>query len=240
MLNAIHHESCLDGLSRLTAASVDLMFADLPYGRTQNSWDRLVPMEDLWPALRRVCRPNTPMVFTAIQPFTSLLVCSNLKDFRYEMVWQKNKSTGFLNAKRQPLRAHESVLVFYEKQPAYSPQMSSGHPPVNTYGTQAGGSNYGRTKVMKGGGSTQRYPTSILRIPVLNNDDPEHIHSTQKPEELVAWFIRTYTKPGDLVLDPTAGSGTTLAAAKRLGRQYVGFDTDAEMVEKATKRLENT
>lgn len=241
MIGKIHSLDCLIGLTSIADGSVDFVFADLPYGRTQNDWDKLVPMEHLWPALRRVCKPTAAMVFTAMQPFTSLLVCSNLADFRYEVIWRKNKVRGFLNAKRQPLRTHESVLVFYRQQPAYTPQMTSGHKPVNSYTKHTSdGTNYGVTKAgVKGGGSTTRYPTSVLDISVVNNDDPEHIHPTQKPVALVEWFLRTYTQPGDLVLDPTAGSGTSLAAAATLGRRFVGFETDIEMAGRANDRISN-
>ena len=233
------HGGCLDGLRDVATGSVAMVFADLPYGRTQNDWDKLVPVEPLWTELNRVCRRDAAMVFTAMQPFTSLLVCSNLKAFRYEMIWQKNKVRGFLNAKRQPLRTHENVLIFYREQPRYEPQMTTGHRPVNSYTKHTSdGTNYGATKRgVCGGGSTARYPTSVLAIPVVNNDDPIRIHPTQKPEELAAWFVRTYTQPGDLVLDPTAGSATTLVAAKRLGRRFLGFETDGGMVTKATTRL---
>lgn len=174
-----------------------------------------------------------------MQPFSSLLVCSNPGAFRYEIIWRKNKPRGFLNAKMQPLRTHENILVFYRKQPKYKPQMTTGHKPVNSYTKYTSdGANYGATKAgIHGGGSTIRYPTSVLDIPVVNNDDPIRIHPTQKPEELVSWFISTYTEPGDIVLDPAAGSGTTLVAAKRLGRRCLGYETDAAMVAKATKRL---
>ena len=230
---------CIEGLKGVRSGSVSMVFADLPYGKTQNTWDRLVPVDKLWPELNRVCRSEAAMVFTCMQPFTSLLVSSNLGAFRYEMIWRKNKVRGFLNSKRQPLRVHENVLVFYRRQPWYFPQMSPGHRPVNSYTKHTSdGSNYGRTKPgITGGGSTVRYPTSILDIPVVNNDDPIRVHSTQKPEELVEWFVLTYTRPGDLILDPAVGSGTTLAAAKRLGRRFIGFETDEHMVMKATSRL---
>jgi|SRR5208282_1327124 len=239
MIGQLHTLDCLDGLSRLPAHCVDLVFADLPYGRTQNDWDRLVPVERLWHELRRVCRPETPMVFTAIQPFTSLLVSSNVRAFRYEMVWRKNKVRGFLNAKKQPLRVHENIVVFYDAQPVYMPQMTTGHKPVHSYTKHTSdGSNYGATRQgVKGGGATTRYPTTLLEIPVVNNDDPFRIHPTQKPEALPAWFIRSYTIVDGLVLDPTAGSGSTLLAAKRLGRRFVGFETDREMAERARERL---
>lgn len=233
----IQHADCLKGLTRLDAASVDFVFADLPYGRTQNNWDKIVPIDRLWTQLRRVCKPDAALVFTAIQPFTSLLVVSNLKWFRYEMIWRKNKPRGFLNVKKQPLRVHENVVVFYDQQPRYEPQMTTGHKPVNSYTKHTSdGTNYGRTKQgVTGGGSTVRYPVTVLDIPVVNNDDPERIHPTQKPKDLPAWFIQSYTRPGDLVLDPTAGSGSTGIAAVSLSRRFIGFDTDARMVAKANK-----
>lgn len=223
----------------MSARSVDFVFADLPYGRTQNGWDKLVPIGELWRQLRRVCKPTAALVFTAMQPFTSLLVCSNLAWFRYEMIWQKNKPRGFLNAKRQPLRTHENVIVFYARQPNYAPQMTNGHTPVHAYTKHTSdGTNYGKTKCgVRGGGSTERYPTSVLTIPVVNNDSEVRIHPTQKPEALAAWFIATYTKPGDLVLDPTAGSGSTGVAALRAGRRFVGFETDEAMATLANVEL---
>jgi len=229
---------CIEGLKAVHSGSVSMVFADLPYGKTQNTWDKLVPMDRLWPELHRVCRSEAAMVFTSMQPFTSLLVASNLEAFRYEMIWRKNKVRGFLNSRRQPLRVHENILVFYRSQPRYVPQMSEGHRPVNSYTKHTGdGSNYGKTRTgISGGGSTSRYPTSILDIPVVNNDDPIRVHSTQKPEALVEWFVLAYTRPGDLILDPTAGSGTTLAVAKRLGRRFIGFETDEGMVAKANDR----
>ena len=238
-LNAVLTADCLDGMRSMPDGIVDLVFADLPYGVTQNDWDRLVPIERLWASLRRVCKPETVMVFTAIQPFSALLVCSNIRGFRYEMVWKKNKPRGFLNARKQPLRAHESVLVFYDRQPVYRPQMTDGHEPVHAYTKhRPDGSNYGATKEgASGGGSTRRYPTSVLEIPVVNENDPERVHPTQKPEALPAWFIRTYTEPGDIVFDPTCGSGSTLLAAIDLGRRFVGFESDAEMAARARARV---
>jgi site-specific DNA-methyltransferase (adenine-specific) len=238
-IGKIHPIDCLRGLARLDTQSVDFVFADLPYGRTQSTWDKLIPAEQLWSALRRVCKPTAAMVFTAIQPFTSLLVCSNLSDFRYEMIWKKNKTTGFLNAKRQPLRSHESVLVFYRQQPAYVPQMTESFPGHAARGQRSPTSVYGAMppERIPWGGSTKRHPTSVLEIPIVNNDSPERIHVNQKPEALPAWFIKTYTRPGDTVLDPTAGSGATLVAAANLGRQYVGFETDVKMAALANARL---
>lgn len=238
----LHFSNCIEGMAKMPPNSIDLLFADLPYGRTQNTWDTPIPFIDLWKQIRRVCKRNAALVFTAMQPFTSLLVVSNLDWFRYEVIWKKNKARGFLNAKRQPLRAHENVLVFYAEQPLYQPQMTSGHPPVHAYTKHTSdGSNYGQTnKGISGGGATTRYPTSILEIAVVNNDSRTRIHPTQKPTDLAAWFIKTYTQPGQWILDPTAGSGSTLIAAKQLNRHYVGFENDAAIFEKASTAIKQS
>ena len=239
MSNIFLNQNCLEGMQALPDSSIDLVFADLPYGTTQNSWDTIIPFTLLWEQLNRVCKLTAPMVFTTMQPFSSLLVASNIKNFKYEMVWRKNKPRGFLNAKKQPLRTHETIQVFYRQQPAYTPIMTEGHNPVHNYTKTKNSNNYGKCIPVSGGGSTLRYPTSILDIPVVNNEDPDKLHPNQKPEGLVEWFIKTYTQPGDTILDPTAGSATSLVVAKRLGRSYVGYETDLDMFIKAQKRLEN-
>lgn len=237
--DGLHFVDCLHGMTQMPDASVDLVFADLPYGRTQNNWDNPLPLIDFWKQISRVCKRRAALVFTAMQPFTSLLVVSNLDWFRYEIIWKKNKVRGFLNANRQPLRIHENVLVFYREQPEYRPQMTTGHTAVHSYTKHTSdGSNYGKTKCgISGGGATTRYPTSILEIAVVNNDSVDRIHPTQKPVDLPAWFIKTYTLPGQLVLDPTAGSGSTLIAAQQLNRRYIGFENDEMSFKKATDAL---
>jgi len=231
-----HALKCFDGLARVRKGSVALVFLDLPYGKTQNEWDKVVPMGPLWSELNRVGRPDCVFVFTAIQPFASLVVCSNLAMFRYDMVWRKNKASGHLNAKKRPMRNHEDVIVFWDKAPVYRPQMTDGHKPMNfadrvNYSTNYGGQR--RTQSNKG--TTLRYPTTVIDIDVVNNDDPERCHPTQKPEGLPSWFILTYTDRGDTVLDPTAGSGSTLRAARSLDRVGIGFDTDESLVARFNK-----
>jgi DNA modification methylase len=240
LINQVHHMDCLSGMDLLSPASVDFVFADLPYGRTMNDWDKLIPMEVFWSRIKRVCKPTAAIVFTSIQPFTSLLIVSNPKWFRYEIIWKKNKSTGFLNAKKRPLRSHENVLVFWDEEPTYKPQMTEGHEPGHAVTNQLSRTTcYGKTPVRRSwGGKTSRYPTTVLELSIVNNDDPARIHPTQKPEALSAWFMRTYTKSGDVVLDPTFGSGTTLLAAKKMGRKFVGFDIDKRMVVAVSNLLE--
>lgn len=195
-------------------------------------------MSALWEQLRRVGQPDAVYVFTATQPFSSLVVCSNLPWFRFSMVWAKNKASGHLSAKKRPMRSHEDLLVFYARQPGYRPQKTKGHAPMNAAHRTTFSTNYGgQLRSRADAGTTERYPTTILPIPVVNNDDPEKVQPTQKPEALPGWFIDTYTEPGDLVLDPTFGSGSALYAAASRGRRVVGFETDAALAERARGKL---
>lgn len=230
---------CMAGLAKLPAGCADFVFADLPYGQTANAWDQRLPMAPLWAELNRVCKRNAAMVFTAIQPFTSLLVTSNLAAFRYSMVWEKNYSTGFLSSQYAPLRNHEDIVIFARETPPYAPQTTTNYT-HNAQTHHGGTANYAtdRREYTRNIPNHKAMPRTILTEKCVPTSSSERIHPTQKPEALPAWFIRTYTKPGDLVLDPTAGSATTLVAAKRLGRSYIGFETDPEMYVKAQARLD--
>lgn len=200
--NRIFLGDCLDRLSFFPAKCIDCIACDLPYQVTQNEWDSLINLEQLWIEYKRIIKDNGVIVLTATQPFASQLISSNPKMFKYDLIWVKNKSSGHLNAKRMPLRQHESILVFYNKPPTYNPQKSTGHEPVHAYTKHVDSSNYGATQYgFSGGGSTERHPTSVLQFKVLNNDAPERFHPTQKPVELFEWIIQTYTNEGDLVLD---------------------------------------
>jgi site-specific DNA-methyltransferase (adenine-specific) len=244
-LGRVHLGDCLDLLGELDAGSVSMVFADLPYGVTANRWDKQLDLKRLWPALERACRKDAAMVFTAVQPFASDLVLSNRRCFRYEVIWKKSVSTGFLSAQRRPLRIHENVLVFWRRHPPYFPQKTTGHPLVRVTpsrlaenkNSQNYGTELGRLLKTKCYESTERYPTTVLEVDCVEQHDSERRHPTQKPEELAGWFIRTFTEPDALVLDPTAGSGSTLCAAKSLGRRSVGFDIDPESVRKANDAL---
>jgi DNA modification methylase len=217
---------CIEVMGGLPAGSVDMVLADVPYGQTQNDWDQPIPFVPMWEQLRRVTKPNAAIVLMAAQPFASKLVCSNLADFRYDLIWRKNKPTGFLNAKKQPLRIHEHALVFYRKPPVYEPQMTTGHKPGNYAKRVKHSSNYG-----------ERYPTSVVDVPIINNDDPDKRHPTQKPVELMAWLIRSYTSRGQTVLDFTAGAGTTAIAAMREGRRFICIEQEPAYVEIAEARV---
>lgn len=208
-------------------------------GTTKNKWDEIIPLEPLWKEYKRVIKDKGAIVLFAVKPFSAQLIMSNPKMYRYDIIWSKNKSTGFLNAKRMPLRSHEEILVFYKKLPTYHPQKTTGHKPTNSYTKHTSdGSNYGKTKQgITGGGNTDRYPTSILEIPVMNNDDKDKFHPTQKPVKLLEWLVETYTNENEIVLDTCMGSGTTAVACKNTDRQFIGFELDKEYIHLANKRL---
>ena len=238
-LNEIHHGDCLALMNGLDDQSIDMILCDLPYGTTQNKWDSIIPLELLWQQYQRVIKPNGAIVLFGAQPFTSQLVMSNPQDFRYSLVWEKNKSTGFLNANRMPLRSHEDILVFYKKLPTYHPQKTTGHKPANAYTKHTGdGTNYGKTKSgITGGGQTDRHPTSILKFPVLNNDNESKFHPTQKPVPLYEWLIKTYSNEGDTILDNCSGAGTLAFACLNQRRNFICMEQDETYYKESKERL---
>jgi site-specific DNA-methyltransferase (adenine-specific) len=232
---------CLTEMAKLPAGSVDLVCADLPYATTQNSWDSLIPFEPLWAQYWRVLKSNGAVVLTATQPFSSALVTSQLNRFKYEWIWRKSRVTGVLNAKKQPLRQHEVVLVFYREQPTYNPQgLENCHKRTGT-GNVAGkaSSNYGAIAQTEDNRYLQTqtgYPRSVLDIASVGGST---VHPTQKPVALMEYLIRTYTNPGDTVLDNTCGSGTTLVAAINTGRNAIGIERDPGYFKIAQERVAN-
>lgn len=238
----IRHGNCLDIMPTLSACSVDMVLADPPYGTTACRWDSVLPYDLLWAGITHVAKRRAAIVMTASQPFTSALIMSNPRMYRYSYVWIKNRATGFLNAKRQPLRKTEDVLVFSSGAHLYIPQKTTGHRPVNSYTKRTSdGTTVGSTKIgISGGGSTERFPTNILDFPSRNPDgtSPEgNWHPTQKPVALMEYLIRTYTNEGDTVLDFTMGSGTTGVACVNTRRKFIGIELDAGYFEIARKRL---
>jgi len=222
--------------------SIDLVLTDPPYETTACSWDFIIPLEPMWEQIKRITKDRSAIVIMAAQPFTSFLITSNIKMFKYCWVWQKNKVTGFLNAKKQPMRSHEDIVVFYKKQCIYNPQKTQGHKPVNSYTKHSSdGSTMGKTKKgFSGGGSTERYPRSIQEFNVVNQDgtsDGGNMHPSQKPIALMEYLIKTYSNEGDLVLDFAMGSGSTGVAAKNLKRHFVGIEKDKNFYEIAKKRI---
>jgi site-specific DNA-methyltransferase (adenine-specific) len=246
-MNQLFYGDCLKVMSTLPDGCVDMVFADLPYATTQNSWDTLIPFDELWSSYNRVVKENGAIVLTSQPPFDKILACSNLNNFRYEWIWEKNKATGHLNAKKMPMKAHENVLVFYRKLPTYNPQMTDGHKPMNTVLPKDNipeperKRNYNHVDKRLGnvGGSTVRYPRDVLQFPVINNDNPLKFHPTQKPIEMIEYFIRTYSNPGDLVMDNCMGSGSTCIAAINTGRKYIGIESDIEYFDCAKKWIKS-
>jgi site-specific DNA-methyltransferase (adenine-specific) len=234
--NTVYLEDCIAGMKRMADKSVDMILCDLPYGTTQCKWDTVIPFVELWQQYERVIKDDGAIVLTSAQPFTSLLVASNLKLFRYAWVWEKSKATGYLNAKKRPLSAHEDVLVFYKKPPVYIPQMTEGtpydkgraHRPTDVYGNQ-------RAVHVKNDDG-KRYPRTVQYFKTAESEG-KVIHPTQKPLSLFEYLISTYTRPGDVVLDNCMGSGTTAIACLNLGRKFVGFERSEDYAEKIEERI---
>ena len=212
---------------------------DLPYQTTQNSWDSMIDLEEMWIQLDRICKSNTAKLMFAQTPFDKILGCSNLKELKYEWIWEKTTATGHLNAKKMPMKAHENILVFYKSLPTYNPQKTIGHKPANSYTKhQDDGSNYGETKVgISGGGQTDRYPRSVQ---VFKTDKQKvSLHPTQKPVALLEYLIKTYSNEGDTVLDFTAGSFSTGVASLNTNRKFIGIEMEEKYFEIGVNRIED-
>lgn len=217
-------------------AKFDLLCADPPYATTNLVWDKPVDWKFFWREADRLCKPTAPSVLFSSGKFTIELINSNPKNYRYELIWEKPMPTGFLDAKRRPLRAHENILVFARKfkGSAYNPQMVVGRMHMRgNAGSRA--AHYKTTRLTAASVSNEYYPRSILRF--QNARGSKSLHPTQKPLALVTWLLRTYSHRGDLVLDPFIGSGTTLEAAQALGRRAVGIELDERYCEIAANRL---
>ncbi|MBP5718396.1 MAG: site-specific DNA-methyltransferase, partial [Abditibacteriota bacterium] len=186
----LYHGDCLDKLKLIPDGSVDMVLADLPFGTTENAWDKKIPFAPLWEQLNRVCKTNAAMLFFAQFPFAAELCMSNRKMFRYEWIWQKSNKTGFLNANRMPLKAHENILVFYRRLPTYNPQMVKGE--AHTRGKSGNYStNYGKFIRLNGSKSNLYYPTDILTHQHVFHSGEEQVHPTQKPVPLLEYLIKT-------------------------------------------------
>lgn len=234
MIDKIHFGNCFDIMPLIPDKSIDLILCDLPYGTTQNKWDSILPLDKLWIEYRRLLKPNGTIVLTAAQPFTSVLVCSNLCMFKYEWIWKKTDSTNYLNAKHQPLRIHESVLVFYNKN-IYNAQ---GLKPFNKLvkdGKLVTTENYGATKGEQYKQQFTNYPESVITFSSANNT----IHPTQKPVDLFRYLIRTYSNRGAVCMDNCMGSGTTAEACILEDRRFIGIENWDKMYNKSIRRVEN-
>ena len=236
MIDLIHGD-CLEEMKKIPDGSIDMVLTDPPYGTTACKWDTVIDLPLMWEQLKRVVKPNGAIVMTASQPFTSALVMSNVKMFKYCWVWDKvNRPTGHLNAKKQPLRQTEDVIVFYSDQVHYNPQMTQGKPYVATGSRKS--ENYGAqvksTTICADG---MRYPRNLIRISADERGTVGRIHPTQKPVALMEYLIKTYTNEGETVLDFTMGSGTTGVACKNLNRNFIGIELDETYFNIAKARI---
>lgn len=237
-LNKIYNMDCLEGLKALADNSIDMILTDPPYGTTQNEWDKPIDLAAMWQEFWRVAKDNAAILVFSQMPFTVDLVAASRRKFRYEWILEKNNATGFMNAHRMPMKAHETVCVFYKHFPEYNPIMEEGAAYVRRRGRTS--SNYGHTgrftdnKQSSAGG---RFPRDVLKIQ-WRKPWGETLHPTQKPVDICEYFIKTYTSPGAVVLDGFMGSGTTAIAAQNTGRQFVGFENNAEYFAKAEKRID--
>jgi len=238
--NEIYIGDCLELMPKhIEDKSIDMIFCDLPYVTTQNKWDSLIDLSKLWSEYKRVIKDNGAIVLFAQIPFDKVLGSSNLKMLKYEWIWRKSRPTGHLNANRMPMKAHENILVFYKKPPTYNKQMTIGKPNHVKDGairkTKATNNNYGHFENVEQKKTNLKNPVTVL---AFKQQDPNKIlHPTQKPLDLIEYMIKTYTNEGDLILDNTAGSGTTGLGAKNLKRDYIMMEQDPDIYEIACKRL---
>lgn len=227
-INRLYQGDCLEIMKEFPDESVDMILCDLPYGTTQNKWDSLIPLEDLWEEYNRIIKPNGAIVLTSQGVFTAKLILSQPKIFKYKWVWEKSKPTNFLNAKKQPLRKHEDVCVFYKKQPTYNPQMTQGEPYNKGVRKNQLSGSYGKFQPVEVSSNGERYPTDIIYVKTAESEG-EVLHPTQKPVELGRYLIRTYTTPGEVVLDNTFGSGSFLVSALLEGRNFIGIEKNEDV-----------
>jgi len=228
MVNQIFEEDCLECMKRIPNESIDLILCDLPYGMTQNQWDCYIPLDLLWEQYTRIIKSNGAIVLTSQGLFTARLILSQPKLYKYKWIWEKSKPTNFLNAKKQPLRKHEDVCVFYKNQPTYNPQMTPGEPYDKGVRKNQLTGSYGDFRPVHVASDGERYPVDIIYVKTAESEG-EVVHPTQKPIELGRYFVRTYTNPGDIVLDNAFGSGSFLVAALMEGRNFIGIEKNEDV-----------
>ena len=230
---------CLELMGDIPDKSIDAIICDLPYGTTSCKWDSIIPFEPLWEQYERTIKDNGAIVLTASQPFASALIMSNPKIFKYQWVWYKNLRTGFANAKRQPMKAHELVLVFYKKPPTYNPIKVRRTTQKAGNKTKKFGEVYNNTyyQVNQDNQSDFINPHDVLEIKCIHGTQKRY-HNTQKPVELLEYLLKTYTNEGDVVLDNTMGSGTTGIACINTNRNFIGMELDEGYFNIATNRIQ--
>jgi len=230
---------CLDLMKTIPDGSIDLILTDPPYGTTQNKWDSVIDLDSMWVEIWRVLKPNGACVLFSAQPFSSVLISSQLRNYKYEWVWVKNLKTGNLNARRMPMGGHETIQVFYKKPPTYNPQKRKRTTEVksgNKFNSKT--SNYGNQKeeYLDRQSDEISPDTALLQFKCVHNSSGK-LHPTQKPVALLEYLIKTYTQEGETVLDFTCGSGSTLVAAKNTNRHAIGIELDETYFKIAQDRI---
>jgi site-specific DNA-methyltransferase (adenine-specific) len=236
-INKIYFEDCLEGMKKIDDKSVDMILCDLPYGTTACKWDIIILFDKLWNQYNRIIKNNGAICLFGSQPFTTDLINSNQKYFKYCWYWEKNQGTNFFHAKRMPIRKIEEIIVFYKKQCTYNIQFSEGHIPTNSAkGCSNGEIYFGTNKRNYKGGITTRFPDNILKFKCVNNYSK--LHPNEKPVDLCEYLIKTYTNENELVLDNCIGSGTTAIACLNTDRNYIGFENNEKYFKIAEERIE--
>ena len=229
--------NCLERMKEIPDGSIDFILTDPPYGTTQCKWDTVIHFDLMWEQLKRIIKPNGAIVLFGAEPFSSLLRCSNIKNFKYDWVWEKSKATGFLNSKKQPLRAHEIISVFYSKPPTYNPQMVEGLPyNKGVRKEQTGEDVYSSFEQVEVKSEGFRYPRSVQYFKTAESEGG--FHKTQKPVALLEYLINTYSNEGDTVLDFTFGSCSTGVAALNTNRKFIGVEAEEKYFDIGASRME--
>ena len=238
----LYKGDCLEVMDRMIedGVKVDAIITDPPYGTTACKWDSVIDFELMWEQLNRIIKPNGAIVLFGSEPFSSALRMSNIRNYKYDWVWEKSKATNFLNAKKQPLRAKENISIFYKEQPTYNPQMKKGEAyNKGVRKEQTSDDVYGSFEQTEVKSDGDRYPRDVLYFKTAESEG-KTFHKTQKPVALMEYLIKTYTNEGELVLDFTMGSGTTGVACKNLDRHFIGIEMDEGYFDIAKKRIEDT
>ena len=233
----VYNDDCFNVFDKLST-KIDMVLCDLPYGTTKNSWDIILPFDKMWNCINSVCKESAAILLFGNQPFTSHLVLSNEKYFRYSLVWEKNKFSDFLNAKRKPMKTNEDICVFYKKQPTYNPQYSYGEP-YKRWNTQEAvdkQSNYGSHKQNISQSDGKRLPTTVLHFNRIERPQ----HPTQKPVDMLEYIIKMYSNENDTILDFTMGSGSTGVACGRTNRNFIGIEKDENYFQIAEERIKES
>ena len=233
-LYTLYNDDCFAAFNQIQDESIDMILCDPPFGTTACKWDSVLPLDELWSEYNRIIKPNGAMVMFSAQPYTAVLASSNIKNFKYEWIWEKPQGTNPLNCKIMPLKSHENILVFYKKKPTYNPQMSKGTP----YGgfssdTATIGEVYAHQKSRhRDNPEGTRYPKTVLKF-----RQEKGYHPTQKPVPLMEYLIKTYTNSGETVLDNCMGSGTTGVACVQSGRSFVGMEKEEKYFDTSIQRI---